>query len=72
MHMNTPSEELLRAIRQTSWIQTAGAEVLFPMRQTEYSEDSGHFVVTYNFRPAPPNTQRPHGIRELDSPLSDF
>jgi len=64
--------ENLRGIEGMARIPGLGIDLLFQPPDPEMIIDSSHFVVTYNFQPVATRNPQYRGIRELESPLSDY
>jgi|OpeIllAssembly_1097287.scaffolds.fasta_scaffold919635_1 hypothetical protein len=69
--MNAENDNL-RPMEGREWVSALGAEILFQTPEPGTATDPGYFVVTYNFQPAATRNFSYPGIRELESPLSDY
>jgi len=69
--MNLDNENL-RAIEGMASIPGPGIGLVFQSPDPETVVNASHFVVTYNFQPVATRNPAYQGIRELNSPLSDF
>jgi hypothetical protein len=64
--------EYFRAIEDKAWTAEPGIDLLFETPDPEKAINESYFVVTYNFQPVAAKNPQYRGIRELESPLSDY